>query len=82
MIDMLHCIAGHDRHGLYLRSAYQERTGRLLGIGPLYDMLEQLEDAGYVTSQTRAGPATRRGYRRKHFMITEAGRERLTQRPR
>ena len=64
-----------DAHGVTIRRAIEDRTGRQVSPGAVYTALERLESRGFVSS--RAGDTTpaRGGRRRKYYALKPHGAE-------
>ncbi len=62
-----------DAHGVTIRRAIEDRTGRQVSPGAVYTALERLESRGFVSS--RAGDTTpaRGGRRRKYYHLEPQG---------
>jgi PadR family transcriptional regulator PadR len=65
-------------HGMIVRRAIEERTGRNISIGAVYATLERLEAKGYVRSFT-GEPTPERGGRAKRLFRVEAAGKRALQ---
>ena len=68
---------GPEAYGATIRREIEQRTGRELSISATYVTLERLEAKGYVRSRVGEPTAERGGRRRKHFVLTPAGRKAL-----
>jgi DNA-binding PadR family transcriptional regulator len=68
---------GPEAYGATIRREIEQRTGRELSISATYVTLERLETKGYVRSRVGEPTAERGGRRRKHFVLTAAGRKEL-----
>ena len=68
---------GPDAYGATIRRDIEQRTRRDLSISATYVTLERLQAKGYVRSRVGEPTAERGGRRRKHFLVTAAGRKEL-----
>lgn len=68
-----------DGYGATIRQEIEERTPRRISAGAVYTTLDRLERRGLVTSTWGEPTAERGGKRKRHFQLTAAGREALTQ---
>jgi DNA-binding PadR family transcriptional regulator len=71
-------LAG-EAYGLRIRREIEHRTGRDVAIGAVYTSLNRLEDKRYVRSVMSESLPLRGGRPRRHFKLTKAGEEALTQ---
>ncbi len=65
--------AGDDAHGVVLRRAIEERTGRAVSAGAVYTALERLTGKGYVSSWLSEPAPERGGRRKKHYRLEPEG---------
>jgi DNA-binding PadR family transcriptional regulator len=66
-----------DAYGMTVRSAIEERTGRVVSVGAVYTTLDRLERRGLVKSTWGEATAVRGGKRKRQFVLTAAGHEAL-----
>ena len=64
-----------DAHGVTIRQAIEERTGRQVSPGAVYTALERLESRGLVASRIGDTTPARGGRRRKYYDLEPAGAE-------
>lgn len=77
---VLHALAQADNYGFGLLQEIREHLetgGTMLKEQTIYPLLHRLESRGFLDSYHRPG---QRGTPRKFYRITEAGRDRLSQR--
>jgi DNA-binding PadR family transcriptional regulator len=65
--------AGDDAHGVALRRAIEDRTGRVVTAGAVYTALDRLEGRGYVSSWLSDPTPERGGRRKKHYRLAPDG---------
>ena len=75
MFALLELEAG--AHGVSIRRAIEERTGRQVSPGAVYTALERLETRGFVTSRVGETTPARGGRRRKYYDLEPEGAEAL-----
>ena len=75
-MSILLALADEDQHGYALMKAVEAQTGGALkpGTGSLYAALQRLMDGRLITEVDRV-PAAGEDPRRKHFSITDAGKD-------
>ena len=66
-----------DAHGVTIRHAIAERTGREVSPGAVYTALERLESRGFVSSRVGDTTPARGGRRRKYYDLKPEGAEAL-----
>jgi DNA-binding PadR family transcriptional regulator len=66
-----------EPYALRLREEMQRVTGRSVSRGALYRTLDRLEAKGFVACAVERGGPERRGYLRRRFKVTAAGRATL-----
>jgi PadR family transcriptional regulator len=66
-----------DAYGARIRTAIEERTGRLVSPGAIYTALDRLERRGLVSSWLGDPTAQRGGKRKRHYTLQPAGAELL-----
>ncbi len=64
-----------DAHGVTIRQAIEERTGRQVSPGAVYTALERLESRGFVLSRIGDTTPARGGRRRKYYDLEPRGAE-------
>lgn len=62
-----------DAHGVNIRQAIEERTGRQVSPGAVYTALERLESRGLVSSRMGDSTPARGGRRRKYYDLEPQG---------
>jgi DNA-binding PadR family transcriptional regulator len=62
-----------DAHGVSIRDAILERTGREVSSGAIYTALSRLEQRGLVTSRGEESTSGRVGRPRKYWLLEPAG---------
>jgi DNA-binding PadR family transcriptional regulator len=67
----------HDPYALRLRAELTRIAKRSVARGALYRTLDRLEDKGFVAASVEKAGPERRGYLRRRFHVTAAGRARL-----
>lgn len=65
-------LAGQG-YGMTIRREIEQRTGRAVSIGPVYQTLQRLEKKGCVVSRTGEPTRVRGGRATRHFLIQPAG---------
>ena len=70
---------GDEAYGAALTREIEERTGREVSLGATYKTLDRLDGKGFLTSRIGPPLATRGGRRRKHYRLTDPGRQALKQ---
>lgn len=74
------CLLTHgERYGLELTDAYQARYGRTIHFTTVYNVLEKMEDQGFVETRMGEDRHPRGGARRKYYRLTGEGRTALDQ---
>lgn len=75
-MSILLALAGGERHGYALMKEIRRQTNGVLrpGTGSLYAALDRLIDGGLIEEAVRP-PEPGEDPRRKHYRITEAGRD-------
>jgi len=68
---------GDDAYGVTVRREIAVRTRRDLSFGSVYTTLTRLEAKGFVASRVGAPTPERGGRRKKHYLISAAGRRAL-----
>ena len=68
---------GDDAYGVTVRKEIAARTRRSLAFGSIYTTLTRLEEKGLVASHLGDPTPERGGRRKKHFVISAAGRRAL-----
>ena len=68
---------GDDAYGVPVHDEIRRRTGRDLTLGALYKTLARLEAKGLVRSRVGEPTPQRGGRRRRHNVVTAAGRRAL-----
>jgi PadR family transcriptional regulator PadR len=68
---------GDDAYGVTVRREIATRTKRDLAFGSVYTTLARLEEKGLVASHVGDPTPERGGRRKKHFVISAAGRRAL-----
>ena len=68
---------GEDAYGVTVRREIATRTRRDLAFGSVYTTLARLEEKGLVASHLGEPTPERGGRRKKHFVISSAGRRAL-----
>jgi PadR family transcriptional regulator, regulatory protein PadR len=68
-----------DAYGAVIRQEIEARTPRRISAGAVYTTLDRLESRGLVVSSWGEPTPERGGKRKRHFRLTAAGREALTQ---
>lgn len=63
---------GEDAHGVAIREAIEERTGRTVSVGAIYTALARLEDRAMVSSR-KEPPQGRAGRPRKLYTLRPEG---------
>ena len=66
-----------DAHGVTLRRAIADRTGRQVSPGAVYTAMERLESRGFVVSRVGDATPARGGRRRKYYDLEPEGAEAL-----
>jgi len=66
-----------EPYALRLREEVERVTGRSVSRGALYRTLDRLQRKGYVAVSVEKGGHERRGYLRRRFRVTAAGRATL-----
>ena len=66
-----------DAHGVSIRQAIGQRTGRQVSPGAVYTALERLESRGFVASRVGDTTPARGGRRRKYYDLEPQGAEAL-----
>jgi DNA-binding PadR family transcriptional regulator len=64
-----------DAHGVTIRQAIADRTGRQVSPGAVYTALERLESRGLVSSRIGDTAPARGGRRRKYYELKPEGAE-------
>ena len=64
-----------DAHGVTIRRAIEDRTGRQVSPGAVYTAMERLESRGFVVSRVGDATPARGGRRRKYYDLEPAGAE-------
>ena len=67
---------GEDAYSVPIVRELEQRTGREVAAAAVYIALRRLEERGLVRSELR-DPGGEGGRDRRHFLLTEEGRERL-----
>jgi len=68
---------GDDAYGVTVRREIAKRTRRELSFGSAYTTLARLEAKGFLTSRLGDPTPERGGRRKKHYLISGAGRRAL-----
>jgi DNA-binding PadR family transcriptional regulator len=68
---------GEDAYGVTVRREIAVRARRDLSFGSIYATLARLEEKGFVSSRIGEPTQERGGRRKKHYMISAAGRRAL-----
>lgn len=68
---------GRAGYGVTVRQELQQRARRTLSLGTVYKTLLRLESKGMVSSQVGDPTPERGGRRKKHYVVTAAGRRAL-----
>jgi len=68
---------GEGAHGVSIRRAIEEKTGRLVSPGAVYTALERLASRGFVAARIGETTPARGGRRRKLYRLEPAGVEAL-----
>ena len=66
-------------HGVAIRRAIEERTGRTVSPGAVHTALDRLERRGLVRSRTADAPPSRGGRPRRFYRLTREGAATLRQ---
>ena len=66
-----------DAHGVAIRQAIEEKTGRMVSPGAIYTALERLGGRGFVSAEIGDSAPARGGRRRKLYRLEPAGAEAL-----
>jgi PadR family transcriptional regulator PadR len=69
---------GDEAYGMAAQEVLERETGRSVSLGPVYTVLDRLEEKGLVRSTIVAGTPTRGGRNRRVFRLTAAGSRALT----
>ena len=64
-------------HGVAIRRAIEDKTGRVVSPGAIYTALERLVGRGFVASEIGDTTPERGGRRRKFYRLEKAGAEAL-----
>jgi DNA-binding PadR family transcriptional regulator len=75
MFQILVALSQGERHGYAIMREIEERTAGAfpIGAGSLYRSIKQLVDAGFITELKQKSSSHPQ---RRHYRITQAGRER------
>jgi len=68
---------GREGYGVTVRQELQQRARRRVSLGTVYKTLLRLESKGLVSSQVGDPTPERGGRRKKHYLVTAAGRRAL-----
>ncbi len=68
---------GDDAYGVTVRREITARTRRDLSFGSVYTTLTRLEEKGFLASHLGDPTPERGGRRKKHYLISPAGRRAL-----
>jgi PadR family transcriptional regulator PadR len=68
---------GDDAYGVTVRREIAARTRRDLSFGSVYTILARLEVKGFVAAHLGAPTPERGGRRKKHYIVSAAGRRAL-----
>ena len=71
LLAIHHC--GEEAYGVAIRSEIEERTGRFISVGALYETLHRLERKDYVRSRTGEPRAERGGRARRYYEVSFLG---------
>lgn len=66
-----------ESYGAQIRREIEERSGRAVAVGAVYETLARLADRGFVTARVSAPQPVQGGRSRKLFRLTAAGRTAL-----
>ena len=66
---------GDDAYGMSILRELEERADRSVSRGALYLVLERMVKKGYLTAHMGEPEAVRGGRAKRHFALTEGGRE-------
>ena len=68
---------GHSGYGVTVRQELQQRARRSVSLGTVYKTLLRLEAKGLVTAHVGDPTPERGGRRKKHYVVSAAGRRAL-----
>ena len=68
---------GDDAYGAEIRRAIEDRTGRVIPIGALYQKLGRLEDKGFLETRISDPVPVPGGRARKYYRLTSKGQSML-----
>lgn len=77
LLALLH--AGPDAHGAQVQEVLEERAGRSVTIGSLYNTLMRMEEQGLVQSELGEPTPERGGKAKRLFQVTSEGRAALAE---
>jgi len=70
-------VAGPDAYGAALQKVLADEAGRDVSLGAIYTALDRLDRKGLVTSELGDPTPVRGGRRKRHYELTDLGREQV-----
>lgn len=70
---------GSEAYGVSIKESIEERANRKISIGALHSTISRLEDKGYLKSWMGGATTERGGRRKRYFMMSESGKQILTE---
>ena len=64
-------------YGMRIRQEIEDKAGREVSIGAIYETLSRLERKGFLVSEERSGDEQRQGRARRFYKVTGTGAEAL-----
>lgn|SRR5262245_7012308 len=79
VLHILLVLADGDSHGYAIKQEVERRTGGAIRLGPgtLYEAIQRLEEAGFITEARGGPPAHGQEAQRRYYALTDRGLDAL-----